>query len=82
LPLAGLAIGVGLAAGSIAIGVPSPVLIPAALFYSVGLSLRFGTKRGAYWGTLRTRGRLAFAAAWTAMVLYLCVAGLLAALWL
>jgi uncharacterized protein YndB with AHSA1/START domain len=82
LPLAGLAIGVGLAAGSIAIGVPSLVLIPAALFYGVGLSLRFGTKRGAYWSTLRTRGRLAFAAAWTAMVLYLCVAGLLAALWL
>ena len=82
LPLTGLVIGAGLAAGSILIGVPSPVLIPAALLYTIGLSLQVGKPHGDYWARLRTRGRLAFAAAWTVMVLFLGLAGLLAGLWL
>jgi uncharacterized protein YndB with AHSA1/START domain len=82
LPLSGLAIGIALAAGSIVIGVPSLVLIPAALFCTIGLSLQVGDQRGEYWASLRTRGRLAFAAVWTVMVLYLCLTGVLALLWL
>jgi len=43
---------------------------------------QLGNQKGDYWATIRTRGRLAFAAAWTVMVLYLCLAALLAGLWL
>jgi len=82
VPLCGLVIGVALAAGSIVIGVPSVILIPAALFYAIGLSLQVGDQHGEYWASLRTRGRLAYAAVWTVMALYLCLAGVLALLWL
>jgi len=61
-------IGVALAAGSILIRVPRLVLIP--------------DQHGEYWASLRTRGRLAFATVWTVMALYLCLAGVLALLWL
>jgi uncharacterized protein YndB with AHSA1/START domain len=82
LPLTGLVIGGALAAGSMVIGVPSLILIPAALLYTTGLALQVGPQHGDYWSTLRTRGRLAFAAAWTVMVLYLGLTGWLAAFWL
>ena len=82
LPLAGLLIGLVLTAMSLLVAVPTYLLIPAAVFYTIGLSIRFNAPRKAYWATVQTRARLAFGAAWAVMALYLLLEGLLAALWL
>ena len=82
LPICGLVIGITLAAGSTLLGVPAILLIPAGFLYGLGLSFRFPNFPEPYWEGQRIRGRLAFGAAWTVMVLCLVAFTIFAGLWL